>query len=147
MRFALLGFPLTEHRGFLGGTARVFYPQMDTDYADYFEGQGWPQVAGREQKHCSAVSREGAKTRRLEGECPHEPPSAAREDGLRFLKPNLVSPTSETRVLQLDRRVLDDLRVHTFVRHIDVPPDVHQSSHSQHRGDQVCAPVTHERQR
>ncbi len=31
------------------------------------------QVAGREQKHCSVVSREGAKTRRLEGECPHEP--------------------------------------------------------------------------
>jgi len=34
------------------------------------------QFFGGVQKHCSAVSREGAKTRRLEGECPREPPSA-----------------------------------------------------------------------
>jgi len=35
------------------------------------------------ERHSSAVSREGAKTRRLEGECPHEPPSTARKDGFR----------------------------------------------------------------
>ncbi len=35
------------------------------------------------ERHSSAVSREVAKTRRLEGECPHEPPSTARKDGFR----------------------------------------------------------------
>ena len=35
-------------------------------------------------EHRSVISREGAKTRRLEGECLHEPPSAVRKDDSRF---------------------------------------------------------------
>ena len=66
----MLGFLLHEGtkdtKVFLGSIARVY---LTTEYTEHTE------------RHSSAVSREGAKTRRLEGECPHEPPSAARKDG------------------------------------------------------------------
>jgi len=53
---------------FLGGIARVY---LTTEYTEHTE------------RRSSAVSREGAKARRLEGECPHEPPSTVRKDGFR----------------------------------------------------------------
>jgi hypothetical protein len=56
------------HEGFLGGIARVY---LTTEYTEHTE------------RRSSAVSREGAKARRLEGECPHEPPSTVRKDGFR----------------------------------------------------------------
>jgi hypothetical protein len=58
------GFLSTDDADFLGGIARVY---LTTEYTEHTE------------RHSSAVSREGAKTRRLEGECPHEPPGRAME--------------------------------------------------------------------
>ena len=89
--------------GFLvSGTARIFYPQMDADFLGDRDFQIAIGIA-IESKSKSPVASRGSRvnsycdhtvgammsvkallccfTRRLEGECPHEPPSAVRKDG------------------------------------------------------------------